>query len=477
MPTGSRQSRAERNEQFVGYHQALVPEPDEELTQVGRGTPGGEYLRRFWHPVAMSSEVVDRADGGTEGVPVPVRILGEDLVLFRNRRRELGLLHRHCSHRGTSLEYGKVTEQGIQCCYHGWHFAPDGTILETPGLPDSNKIRHTVRHGAYPVREYRGLIFAYMGPPAEMPEFPRPEIYEYPDTEYAAHCFHFSCNWLQVHENCCDPFHATWLHTRHSGAQFVEAWGAYPVQRWRETPSGMMTETTRRSGENMWFDSVDVRMPNMRCTGDLWEDGSQVKAFCRTALTLYAVPIDDTNTLFIGLRLYNKSTDMHGNGRMELCGRETADHPGQSGCRPPEERQRSPGDWEAQTGQRPVAVHQLEHLQPTDRGVSLFRRLLRKGIRAVQEGDKSVDIKNDPPRKPDGTIPGFQFDTVLHVPPVPGRDDKELMDEVSRKITDAVCDPDYLLQPERDRLIQEKHFEIEATYADAHAAKTNANPG
>ena len=477
MPTGSRQSRAERNEQFVGYHQALVPEPDEELTQVGRGTPGGEYLRRFWHPVAMSSEVVDRADGGTEGVPVSVRILGEDLVLFRNRRRELGLLHRHCSHRGTSLEYGKVTEHGIQCCYHGWHFAPDGTILETPGLPESNKIRHTVRHGAYPVREYRGLIFAYMGPPAEMPEFPRPEIYEYPDTEYAAHCFHFSCNWLQVHENCCDPFHATWLHTRHSGAQFVEAWGAYPVQRWRETPSGMMTETTRRSGENMWFDSVDVRMPNMRCTGDLWEDGSQVKAFRRTALTLYAVPIDDTNTLFIGLRLYNKSTDMHGNGRMELCGRETADHPGQSGCRPPEERQRSPGDWEAQTGQRPVAVHQLEHLQPTDRGVSLFRRLLRKGIRAVQEGDKSVDIKNDPPRKPDGTIPGFQFDTVLHVPPVPGRDDGELMDEVSRKVTDAVCDPDYLLHPERDRLIQEKHFDIEAAYTAAHAAETNANLG
>ena len=477
MPTGSRHSRAERNEQFVGYHQALVPEPDEELTQVGRGTPGGEYLRRFWHPVAMSSEVVDRADGGTEGVPVPVRILGEDLVLFRNRRRELGLLHRHCSHRGTSLEYGKVTEHGIQCCYHGWHFAPDGTILDTPGLPESNKIRHTVRHGAYPVREYRGLIFTYMGPPAEMPEFPRPEIYEYPETEYAAHCFHFSCNWLQVHENCCDPFHATWLHTRHSGAQFVEAWGAYPVQRWRETPSGMMTETTRRSGENMWFDSVDVRMPNMRCTGDLWEDGSQVKAFCRTALTLYAVPIDDTNTLFIGLRLYNKSTDMHGNGRMELCGRETADHPGQSGCRPPEERQRSPGDWEAQTGQRPVAVHQLEHLQPTDRGVSLFRRLLRKGIRAVQDDDKSVDIKNDPPRKPDGTIPGFQFDTVLHVPPVPGRDDRELMDEVSRKVTDAVCDPDYLLHPERDRFIREKHFEIETAYAAAHAAEDDTNPG
>ena len=338
MPTRSKKAPAERGAQFTGYHRAAVPEPDEELARVGRGTPGGEYLRRFWHPVAMSSEVLDRADGGSDGVPVPVRILGEDLILFRNKRRELGLLHRHCSHRGTSLEYGKLTDRGIQCCYHGWHFATDGTILETPGLPENNKIKQTVRHGAYPVHEYRGLIFAYMGPPAEMPEFPRLEIYEYPDTDYAAHCFHFSCNWLQVHENCCDPFHATWLHTRHSGAQFVEAWSAWPVLRWRETPNGMITETTRRSGENFWFDSVDVVMPNLRCTGDLWEDGTQVKAFRRTALTLYAVPIDDTNTLFIGLRMFNKSTDMHSNGRMDLCGRETADHPGQSGLRPPAER-------------------------------------------------------------------------------------------------------------------------------------------
>lgn len=224
----------------------------------------------------------------------------------------------------------------------------------------------------------------------------------------------------------------------------------------------------------MWFDSVDVRMPNLRCTGDLWEDATQIKAFRRTALTLYAVPIDDTNTLFIGLRLFNKSTDQYGNGQKELCGRETADHPGQSGCTPPEERQRSPGDWEAQTCQRPVAVHQLEHLQPTDRGVSLFRRLLRKGIRAVQDGDRSVDIKNDPPRKPDGTIPGFQFDTVLHVPPVPGRDDEELMAEVSAHVSDAVCEPSYLLNPDRDRLIEERHLEIQARYNGSPAAKASA---
>ena len=319
MAASSDQALSRQAERFAGYQKRHVPEPEIELSQVGPGTPGGEYLRRFWHPITMASEVQD--------LPVPVRILGEDLVLFRNLSGELGLLHRHCSHRGTSLEYGRLTEHGVQCCYHGWHFATDGTILETPGLPESNKIRHTLRQGAYPVREYRELIFAYMGPPAEMPEFPRLEIYEYPDTEYAAHCFHFACNWLQVHENCCDPFHATWLHARHSGSQFAEAWGAWPVLRWRETPNGMITETTRRNGNNLWFDSVDVVLPNLRCTGDLWEDATQIKAFRRTALTLYAVPIDDANTLFIGLRLFNKSTDQYGNGQKELCGRETADYP------------------------------------------------------------------------------------------------------------------------------------------------------
>ena len=106
--------------------------------------------------------------------------------------------------------------------------------------------------------------------------------------------------------------------------------------------------------------------------------------------------------------------------------------------------------------------------------MSLFRRLLRKGIHAVQEGDKSVDIKNDPPRKPDGTIPGFQFDTVLRVPPVPGRDDEELMAEVSAQVTDAVCEPDYLLNPNRDRLIEERHFGIQAQYNGSPAAKASA---
>src|SRR5262249_34207753 len=141
------------------------PEPDLHLTQVGPGTPGGEYLRRFWHPIARVDDLRD--------VPMPVRLLGEDLVLFRDGRGEIGLLQRHCAHRGTSLEYGMVERCGIRCCYHGWLYDVDGTVLETPGEPADSSLKDRVVLGAYPVRDYRGLVFTYMGPPEQQPEFPR----------------------------------------------------------------------------------------------------------------------------------------------------------------------------------------------------------------------------------------------------------------------------------------------------------------
>ena len=106
---------------------------DAELTHVGPGTPGGEYLRRFWHPIAFTNSLED--------VPLRVRIMGEDLVLFRDKSSRIGLLALHCSHRGTSLEYGIIQERGLSCCYHGWHFDVDGRILDTPAEPPESKLK------------------------------------------------------------------------------------------------------------------------------------------------------------------------------------------------------------------------------------------------------------------------------------------------------------------------------------------------
>ena len=119
---------------YGGYLHSEVPVEDTELTHVGPGTPGGEWFRRFWQPVALSSELKD--------LPKAIRILGEDLVIFRDRSGQVGLLELHCSHRGTSLEFGQVEEHGIRCCYHAWCFDVDGTILDTPGEPPDLSLIH-----------------------------------------------------------------------------------------------------------------------------------------------------------------------------------------------------------------------------------------------------------------------------------------------------------------------------------------------
>ena len=128
------------------------------------GTPCGEYLRRYWQPVAMAEEL--------GALPMVVRVLGEDLVLFRDGSGRPGLLHRHCAHRGASLEYGIVAERGIICCYHGWHYDVDGTILRAGSEPPDSPVCRNVVQGAYPVHEHHGLLFAWLGPPEERPSFP-----------------------------------------------------------------------------------------------------------------------------------------------------------------------------------------------------------------------------------------------------------------------------------------------------------------
>ena len=141
-----------------------------ELTSVGRGTPMGELLRRYWHPVGLVTDATD--------IPRKVRVLGEDLVLFRDKHARVGLLHARCCHRGTTLYYGKVEEDGIRCCYHGWKFDTEGHCLEQPCEPEGGQFKDKVRQPWYPVQERYGLIFAYMGPAEKKPVLPAYECLE-----------------------------------------------------------------------------------------------------------------------------------------------------------------------------------------------------------------------------------------------------------------------------------------------------------
>ena len=141
----------------------MSPPDDLEILRSGPGTPMGEYLRRYWQPVCLSQELTD--------VPKAIRIMHEDLVAFRDRSGKVGVVHSKCAHRGTSLEFGIVSLHGIRCCYHGWNFDVDGTLLEAPAEPADSPLKKAVCQSAYPAFERDGLVFAYMGPPDQKPKF------------------------------------------------------------------------------------------------------------------------------------------------------------------------------------------------------------------------------------------------------------------------------------------------------------------
>jgi len=184
----------------------LTREENEYLTRVGPGTPGGELMRRYWHPVYPEAKLRDN--------PVAkVRILCEDLVLFRDRSGNLGLVAERCPHRMTSLAVGIPEADGLRCCYHGWLFNAQGACLEQPLEPPDSTFKDRVKIKAYPVEEMGGLIWAYLGP-APAPLLPRWDLFVKPTGLRQIVSHTLPCNWLQVMENRSDLGHAVYLHGR-----------------------------------------------------------------------------------------------------------------------------------------------------------------------------------------------------------------------------------------------------------------------
>ena len=175
------------------------------LTQTNPGTPAGELLRRYWQPVALASELP------IGGAPLAIKILGEDLALFRDDQGRIGLLGIHCSHRGTDLSYGRIEDGGLRCLYHGWLYDIHGRCLEQPGEPGCGVNRDAIRHLAYPCSEHGGIIFTYMGP-GEPPLLPNYEFLNQPPGHCCAYKVYHECNYLQANEGNIDPVHLSFLH-------------------------------------------------------------------------------------------------------------------------------------------------------------------------------------------------------------------------------------------------------------------------
>ena len=186
----------------------MTPEENDLLCRVEGDAPMGRIMRRHWIAACLSEEVAE-----PDGAPVKVRLLGEDLVVFRDSKGRVGVLDEYCSHRRASLLFARNEECGLRCLYHGWKFDVEGNVVEMASEPADSLIPERVKHKAYPAREAGGFVWAYMGPPEEMREFEPPAFAPTPDARVSATKVRVRCNWAQILEGQIDSAHSSSLHS------------------------------------------------------------------------------------------------------------------------------------------------------------------------------------------------------------------------------------------------------------------------
>src|SRR5438309_616672 len=185
----------------------LSKEENELITRTGPGTPMGEAIRRYWVPACLSTELPER-----DGDPIRVRLLGEDLVAFRDSQGRIGLFPENCPHRGAALYLGRNEEGGLRCLYHGWKIDVEGNVLDTPCEPPESVVREKVKARAYPCHEQGDVVWAYMGPREKMPPFPDYQWTLVPAPNRSIKKVLEECNWVQSLEGSMDRSHAPLLH-------------------------------------------------------------------------------------------------------------------------------------------------------------------------------------------------------------------------------------------------------------------------
>jgi phthalate 4,5-dioxygenase len=267
----------------------LSKEDNELLSQTAAGTPMGNLIRRYWIPALLSEEIP-----APDCAPARVRLLGEELVAFRDTRGRIGLIGEHCAHRGTSLFYGRNEECGLRCIYHGWKYDVEGNVLDTPAEPGDSDFRKKLRHTAYPTHEAGGVIYAYLGPRDKMPLFPNYEWTQVPlNQTYVTKCL-LECNYLQGLEGECDSSHLSFLHRAVDNArnQPLYKTDTAPVYETEETDFGLRLIATRNAADKQHYVRLSAFVspvygcvPAGRPTNEL--DGFEIHTY---------VPIDDTHT-------------------------------------------------------------------------------------------------------------------------------------------------------------------------------------
>ncbi|MGH8258913.1 MAG: Rieske 2Fe-2S domain-containing protein [Steroidobacteraceae bacterium] len=375
-----------RHSSHDGCAYARAPQHSSELlTQVGPGTPLGELMRRYWHPVGLSAKLKE--------LPRKVRILGEDLILFRDRSGHAGLLYPRCMHRGTSLFYGRTEERGIRCCYHGWLFDVKGHCLDQPCEPEGGRHRDAARQPWYPVEERYGFVFAYLGRPEKKPALPRYDNLESIGAGEKLWCSYggfgstgddsmkvVPYSWLHMNDNVMDPFHVQVLHSTFSVVQFVPQFALMPKVDFFETENGVCYTAIRQLDNGKEVDRISSwLMPNIMSVPDV-----TLKAGPSAGIS-WVVPVDDNHYVQAMASKVPEGVSFRG---MLLNGKTW-------GEMSEEEHQRTPGDYEAQAGQGPISLHSEEHLVTSDRGIMMQRRMLMQQMEVVAKGGDPAGVAFD----------------------------------------------------------------------------------
>lgn len=365
----------------------LTAEQNEQLTRVGPGTPMGALMRRYWHPVAAAAEL--------DACPIKrITLLGESLVLYRDRRGVFGLLAEACPHRGASLACGMVEQEGLRCMYHGRLYDAQGSCIDQPSEPARTPCPDDIHATAYPVQMLGGLVFAYVGPePA--PLLPRYNVLVWSDAVGETNGTLISCNWLQVMENLLDPFHVECLH----GAYFADVLRRKGGDQLQDFLTNHAPRPMKRIAFDLFKNGIIERHAVKTEEEESWKTGTP-SFFPTTSLlgspgrfgsVIFIVPLDDTHTWFL-LRVAERIGaslppdypvpffDVPGTNENGQFIRDTAN--GQ--------------DHMAVVTQGDIAAREVEHIATSDIGIVLYRQLLMEQLARVGHGDDPINVCRDP---------------------------------------------------------------------------------
>ena len=388
----------------------IAAEENQLLTQTDPRTPCGAMMRRYWQPVALSEELPAGA------APLKVKILGEELALFRDDQGRFGLIGLHCSHRGTDLSYGRVEDGGLRCLYHGWLYDICGRVIDQPGEPGGGANKSAIRHLAYPCQEVGGVIFTYMGP-GEPPLLPNYEfLTAAPQYRTVVKAF-YECNYLQGNEGNIDPVHLSFLHQYLSEAQVARlrvvkevnatdntllAKDVAPTIEVEVTNFGLRICTTRdASADKRYLRVTNFVMPNLSAFGgSTVGDGYAVH---------WHVPIDDRHHwkyVFAFSRTNELDEFLRTRSRVEL----TDDYRLAKNGANRYQQDRASMQTQTFTGlgtnfqvhdafatesQGPVQNRTEENLVSSDKAIVAARKLILNAIKDVQQGREPQHVIRD----------------------------------------------------------------------------------